>query len=286
MLARTTMNPYEDDEYLREQTRQQIIKQLGAASTPAAPETPPVKTAAGAAPMPTAPITGPSTPSPEVANTREPAPTAPVDVGPSTTTAGTSSRGWGLSPQGQRVEFDYQADDAPYSAGAFRGSMEGFNADKFDPAHPEASSLKMVAAREMEKIDPYDPQAVAKLASSLNGRGIRVEVVGSYGDKLHFLDTGEIVDVLRNADFVGGDPNATVAWAWMPDWAQGGATPSAAGPTAAGLVGGAPGSAGPALDPLLTGGDVQADIQAAIEELIRGGNGTFTRQALLEQMGR
>lgn len=123
--------------------------------------------------------------------------------------------GWGLGPGGQQIKFQYDAGQLG-GPGQYRGNLEGFNTDKFDPNHPESSSLKVIAGRIMETIDPYSPNAVDDLVAKLNAAGIRASKEGTYGDLVRFLDTGEVVDVMRNADFVGGKEGATVGWAWMP----------------------------------------------------------------------
>lgn len=131
-------------------------------------------------------------------------------------TALTEGGAWGLSPGGQRVEFpDYQAPTGAYQPGAYRHQMEGFNADKFDPSHPEANSLKMVAARAMESIDPYAADAVDQLIAQFAAMGIPAEKAAA--DKVFFPTSGEVVDVLRNASYVENPQTGSVAWAWMPD---------------------------------------------------------------------
>ena len=98
-----------------------------------------------------------------------------------------------------------------YQAGPFRGAMEGFAWEKFDPLYPERS-LKMVSARVFEQIDPNDAGAADRAAEALRAEGIQVERDGV--DRLRFSD-GSLVDVLRNAAVAAGIPGATITWTWL-----------------------------------------------------------------------
>lgn len=143
--------------------------------------------------------------------------------------------------QGAWGNFDY----TPGTVGQYASQLEGFDQSKLDPSHPDNNSLKYIFATAASNVDVNDPQAGAKVVAELQRMGINATLEGSYGDRIRF-PTGESVDVIRNSQRVGGDPNATLGWQWIDATYDGQAAP--------GQTGGMGGDLSPMLSALL-GGD-------------------------------
>jgi hypothetical protein len=103
---------------------------------------------------------------------------------------------------------------AGYAAGPYRHQLEGFNAAKFDPAHPEGMTLKMIAARVFEQFDVYSPTAIDDVVQAFNELGIPATKVGI--DQIDFGNGEGPIDVIRNAAWLDGDTSAGMAWQWAP----------------------------------------------------------------------
>lgn len=102
-----------------------------------------------------------------------------------------------------------------YTAGAFRHQLEGFNAAKFDPTHPEGMTLKMIAGRVFEQFDVYSDTAIDDVVQALNAAGVSATKIGT--DKIDFGNGEGPVDVIRNAAWLDGDKSAGKAWQWGPE---------------------------------------------------------------------
>lgn len=102
-----------------------------------------------------------------------------------------------------------------YASGAFRHQLEGFNAAKFDPTHPEGMTLKMIAGRVFEQFDVYSDSAIDDVVQALNAAGVSATKVGI--DKIDFGNGEGPVDVIRNAAWLDGDTSAGMAWQWGPE---------------------------------------------------------------------
>lgn len=101
-----------------------------------------------------------------------------------------------------------------YQAGPYRHQLEGFNAAKFDPAHPEGMTLKMIAARIFEQFDVYAPNAIDDVVAAFNEAGIPASRNGI--DQIDFGNGEGPIDVVRNAAWLDGDTSAGMAWQWAP----------------------------------------------------------------------
>lgn len=101
-----------------------------------------------------------------------------------------------------------------YKVGAFRHQLEGFNPDKFDPAHPEGMTLKMIAGRIFEQFDVYSPTAIDDVVAAFNEAGIPAMRNGI--DQIDFGNGEGPIDVVRNAAWLDGDKSAGMAWQWAP----------------------------------------------------------------------
>lgn len=104
---------------------------------------------------------------------------------------------------------------AGYQVGAFRHQLEGFNEAKFDPAHAEGMTLKMIAARVFEQFDVYSETSFDAVVQAFNDLGIAATKVGF--DKIDFGNGEGPVDVIRNAAWLDGDTSAGMAWQWAPE---------------------------------------------------------------------
>ena len=125
-----------------------------------------------------------------------------------------------------------------YSAGPYRHQLEGFNDDKFDPAHAEGMTLKMIAARVFEQFDVYAEDAFDQVVQAFNDLGIPATKVEP--DKIDFGNGEGPVDIIRNAAWLDGDKSAGMAWQWAPEldvepmnFTMNGIAPPIAGQTAA-----------------------------------------------------
>lgn len=103
---------------------------------------------------------------------------------------------------------------AGYAAGPYRHQLEGFNAAKFDPSHPEGMTLKMIAARVFEQFDVYSATAIDDVVQAFNDVGIPATKVGI--DQIDFGNGEGPIDVIRNAAWLDGDTSAGMAWQWAP----------------------------------------------------------------------
>jgi hypothetical protein len=102
-----------------------------------------------------------------------------------------------------------------YRPGQYRNQLEGFNDAKFDPAHPEGMTLKMIAARIFEQFDVYAPGSFDEVVKAFNDLGIPASKVEP--DKIDFGNGEGPVDVIRNAAWLDGDKSAGMAWQWGPE---------------------------------------------------------------------
>ena len=162
-------------------------------------------------------VTTPTIPSVTPKNPLEP---------PSTTTAGeegtTGPRTWKDYVFGRSAANNYDgvmvqpSRDVPagYTAGRYRGQLEGFNDAKFDPAHAEGMTLKMIAARVFEQFDVYGPTAIDDVVTAFNELGIPAQKVGL--DTIDFGNGEGPIDVIRNAEYLDGNKAAGMGWQWAP----------------------------------------------------------------------
>jgi hypothetical protein len=138
------------------------------------------------------------------------------------TSSGTSPGGWRDYVFGRSTSGNYAGvmvaptRDVPagYAAGPYRHQLEGFNAAKFDPSHPEGMTLKMIAARVFEQFDVYSATAIDDVVQAFNELGIPATKVGI--DQIDFGNGEGPIDVIRNAAWLDGDTSAGMAWQWAP----------------------------------------------------------------------
>jgi hypothetical protein len=100
-----------------------------------------------------------------------------------------------------------------YAAGPYRHQLEGFNAAKFDPAHPESMTMKMISARIFEQFDVYSPTAIDDVVKAFNDAGIKATKVGI--DQIDFHNGKGTIDVIRNKQYLEGDTSKGMAWQWL-----------------------------------------------------------------------
>jgi hypothetical protein len=125
---------------------------------------------------------------------------------------GGKKQGVGWTAPGREANFSF--DDQGTGFGQYSGNLEGFDSSKFDSGHKDYNNIKYIFGRAASQVDPYAENSVQQVADLLNKWGLGATVEGSYGDRIKF-GTGESIDVLRNAQRVGGDPNATLGWQWI-----------------------------------------------------------------------
>jgi hypothetical protein len=125
---------------------------------------------------------------------------------------GGKKQGVGWTAPGREANFSF--DDQGTGFGQYSGNLEGFDSSKFDSGHKDYNNIKYIFGRAASQVDPYAENSVQQVADLLNKWGLGATVEGSYGDRIKF-GTGESIDVLRNAQRVGGDPNASLGWQWI-----------------------------------------------------------------------
>jgi hypothetical protein len=125
---------------------------------------------------------------------------------------------------------------AGYTPGPSRSQLEGFNAAKFDPSHPEGMTMKMIAARIFEQHDVYSPTAIDDVVRAFNEAGVPATRVGI--DQIDFGNGRGTVDVIRNKRYIEGDKSAGMAWTWLKS--DGWKTPSSGTPTVPSTTGTTP----------------------------------------------
>jgi hypothetical protein len=155
-------------------------------------------------------------------------PTPPLDPGSadgSTTPAtneGAGTGGWRDFVFGKSASGSYigvmvaPSRDVPagYVQGPYRHQLEGFNHAKFDPAHPEGMTLKMIAARIFEQFDVYSDTAIDDVIQAFQDFGIPAQKVGI--DQIDFGNGQGPLDVIRNKAYLEGNTSAGKAWQWPP----------------------------------------------------------------------
>jgi hypothetical protein len=153
-------------------------------------------------------------------------PKNPLEPSSSTSTAGeeapAAARTWRDFVFGRSSANNYAGvmaqptRDVPtgYTAGRYRSQLEGFNDAKFDPAHPEGMTLKMIAGRVFEQFDVYSPTAIDDVVAAFNELGIPAQKVGI--DTIDFGNGEGPIDVIRNAAYLDGDKAAGMGWQWAP----------------------------------------------------------------------
>ncbi len=174
-------------------------------------------TASSAATLPVTALSVPETTDPDTTPTIPGTGTTPTTVPPA------GSGGWRDFVFGKSSSSNYAGVmvapsrdiAAGYRAGAFRHQLEGFNHDKFDPAHAEGMTLKMIAARVFEQFDVYSDAAIDDVVKAFNDLGIPATKIGF--DKIDFGNGEGPVDVIRNAAWLDGDTSAGMAWQWAPE---------------------------------------------------------------------
>jgi hypothetical protein len=200
----------------------QLDQLVGAPANPYLPVSaaPTAPVAPGPVPATPAPVASPAPASPTQ-------PTTPVSPGslpsaPANPAPATATGTWRDYVFGRSTSNNYagvmvaptRVIESGYAAGAFRHQLEGFNPAKFDPAHGEGMTLKMIAARVFEQFDVYGETAIDDVVAAFNELGIPATKVGL--DQIDF-DNGEgPIDVIRNAAWLDGDKSAGMAWQWAP----------------------------------------------------------------------
>lgn len=99
-----------------------------------------------------------------------------------------------------------------YKAGPYRDQLEGFNHAKLNPSHPDAMTLKYIAARVFEQIDVYSATALDDAVKAFNEAGVPARRVEP--DRIDFGNGEGPIDVIRNAAWLDGDKSAGMGWWW------------------------------------------------------------------------